>query len=280
MPVARHTDPDAFMAAAAPVIGRSEASGVFVAAWALGLKRTPPPADERRYLATFAHAGGAGLAMQSHIGPVVIEDSDPAAATAFADDLAAEWPALSGVVGSLAACEAFARRWRERTGRTHTLRLHLRHHMLTEVADVPPPGGAMRAATADDAQWLIDAQLAFIGEVDVPDDPARVRRVVPQRLADDRFRLWDDDGIVAYAGWSDAGPTAARVAPVYTPPAFRKRGYATALVAAMSRELLARGKSRLFLVTDVANPTSNAIYAQAGYRPLSDFYHFDFAGPA
>ena len=29
-------------------------------------------------------------------------------------------------------------------------------------------------------------------------------------------------------------------------------------------------------MTDLANPTSNAIYARIGYRALSDFWHFDF----
>ena len=37
------------------------------------------------------------------------KNSDPAAAVAFADDLAAQAPRLQGVVGALAACEAFAR---------------------------------------------------------------------------------------------------------------------------------------------------------------------------
>ena len=41
--------------------------------------------------------------------------------------------------------------------------------------------------------------------------------------------------------------------------------YATALVAHVSRELLSRGKRKLFLTTDVANPTSNAIYARIGF---------------
>ena len=47
-------------------------------------------------------------------------------------------------------------------------------------------------------------------------------------------------------------------------------------MAALSRELIARGKQRLFLTTDVANPTSNAIYARIGFVPETDDYHFDF----
>ena len=84
---------------------------------------------------------------------------------------------------------------------------------------------------------------------------------------------------MAFAGFNDAAPDFARIAPVYTPPGFRGRGYATSLVAQMSRELLARGKRRLFLTTDIANATSNAIYARIGFRAENDDWHFDFVAP-
>jgi predicted GNAT family acetyltransferase len=47
----------------------------------------------------------------------------------------------------------------------------------------------------------------------------------------------------------------------------------------MSRELLARGKGRLFLTTDIANPTSNALYARIGFCAENDDWHFDFVAP-
>ena len=40
-----------------------------------------------------------------------------------------------------------------------------------------------------------------------------------------------------------------------------------------------RGKRKLFLTTDVANPTSNAIYARIGFRPENDDCGFDFIAP-
>jgi len=52
------------------------------------------------------------------------------------------------------------------------------------------------------------------------------------------------------------------------------------MVAALARGLLDRGRHKLFLVTDLANPTSNAIYARIGFRPGNDHYHFDFVAPA
>jgi hypothetical protein len=63
----------------------------------------------------------------------------------------------------------------------------------------------------------------------------------------------------------------ARVGPVYTPPPDRGRGYAGSAVAALSRRALAEGADRCALFTDLANPTSNKIYAQVGYRRLCDW---------
>ena len=61
-----------------------------------------------------------------------------------------------------------------------------------------------------------------------------------------------------------------RVGYVYTPPEERGRGYATGLVAELTREALASGRRSAFLYTDLANPTSNAIYARIGYVPVRD----------
>ncbi len=65
-----------------------------------------------------------------------------------------------------------------------------------------------------------------------------------------------------------AGKTAhgIRVTGVYTPPEFRKKGYATACVGSLTQKLLNDGNEFCFLYTDAANPTSNSIYQKIGYR--------------
>ncbi len=62
----------------------------------------------------------------------------------------------------------------------------------------------------------------------------------------------------------------APVGPVYTPPEHRRRGYASAGVAAVSRLALDGGADHCMLSTDLANPTSNSIYQALGYRPAFD----------
>ncbi len=282
--VVRHADPLAFLAAAAPVLARDEALASSYYAWVNGLIRNPPGIAEPVYCATIHEGAIAGAAMRRGHGGLWIGASDPAAASAFAGDIYALQgdgdPVLQGVVGVRAACEAFARRWSALTGRPHAVRVEMRNHKLTQVEPVPQPSGVARVATVEDIPWISEAQRDFIVEIALPEDPARLLAMVPKRIERGQFWIWDDGGPVAFAGWTDAPPDAGRVAPVYTPPHARGRGYATALVAALSRALLDAGRQRLFLITDLANPVSNSIYAKIGYRPQSDLFHFDFLEPA
>ncbi len=61
-----------------------------------------------------------------------------------------------------------------------------------------------------------------------------------------------------------------RVGPVYTPVAYRRRGYAAAVTAAVSRAALEAGAAAVVLFTDLANATSNSPYQRLGYRPVGD----------
>jgi predicted GNAT family acetyltransferase len=70
----------------------------------------------------------------------------------------------------------------------------------------------------------------------------------------------------------------ARIGPVYTPGAERRRGFAAACVSWVSRELLEAGNGCV-LYTDLANPTSNSVYRALGYRAISELVRYEFAAP-
>jgi predicted GNAT family acetyltransferase len=70
----------------------------------------------------------------------------------------------------------------------------------------------------------------------------------------------------------------ARVAGVYTPPEHRRRGYASACVAALSAHVLATDADTCILFTQLSNPTSNAIYRAIGYEPVLEVTRYGF-GP-
>ena len=82
--------------------------------------------------------------------------------------------------------------------------------------------------------------------------------------------IWEDGEPVSMCQATGATPHGIRIGAVYTPPELRRRGYASALVAAVSQAELDRGRRWCFLFTDLANPTSNRIYQAIGYRPIRD----------
>jgi predicted GNAT family acetyltransferase len=67
-----------------------------------------------------------------------------------------------------------------------------------------------------------------------------------------------------------------RVGPVYTPPEHRRNGYAGALTAHVTAQILAQG-NQACLYTDLANPTSNQLYARIGYVPVADAIDLTFS---
>ena len=82
---------------------------------------------------------------------------------------------------------------------------------------------------------------------------------------------------MAYASPASGGVT--RISGVWTPPGLRGRGYASGVVAALSIARLDAGDACM-LYTDLANPTSNAIYTAMGYRRVGDSISIAFGDRA
>ena len=200
------------------------------------------------------------------------------ALAALAEAVAGE--ELPGVVGGEPEAEEFAELWTAHTGaRAHT-NMRQGVYALERVEPVPSVSGAFRVATADDHELALRWWVAFGDEVLHEGGPGRENAgaMVEHRLSSSSsgIVLWEDDGEpVSLAGWGGPTPNGIRIGPVYTPPELRGRGYATALTADLSQRLLDGrlfdGRRRLcFLYTDLANPTSNAIYERIGYRRAAE----------
>ena len=105
----------------------------------------------------------------------------------------------------------------------------------------------------------------------------RPAEAVDDRLSYGGLTLWEVDGsAVSLAGINRPAAGVVRVGPVYTPPGHRQRGYGGAVTTAVSRAALDTGADEIVLFTDLANPTSNALYQRLGYRPVEDFVWLSF----
>jgi len=187
---------------------------------------------------------------------------------------------LPGVVGSEPEATEFAELWSRRTGGSARTNMRQGVFALERVEPLPAVPGAARVATAADREVALRWLFAFSDEALHEGGPGRdrVEELLDYRLSSPSagILLWADGGEpVSLAGWGGRTPNGIRVGPVYTPPELRGCGYATALTAELSRQLLdgslfEGGRRFCFLYTDLANPTSNAIYERIGYRRIAE----------
>ena len=96
------------------------------------------------------------------------------------------------------------------------------------------------------------------------------------RLGKDTHFIWEDEKPVAQAVIGRSTPNSAVISWVYTPPSFRGRGYATSVVAEVSKTAFANGKNFCCLFADAANPVSCGVYHKLGYYKVCLFDEIRF----
>jgi predicted GNAT family acetyltransferase len=186
---------------------------------------------------------------------------------------------LPGVGADRETAAAFAEAWRARTGADVTLQERQRLYRLgtLTVPESVPEGRARVAGEPDRAQLVRwhDEFAEAIGE----HDPSNAEAWADARIAYGGVTFWEtpDGTPVSMAGVTPTVAGQVRVAPVYTPPHLRGRGYAGAVTAEVSRAARDAGADEVLLFTDLANPTSNALYQRIGYRPVADFAVYGFS---
>ncbi|MFD7242985.1 GNAT family N-acetyltransferase [Streptomyces massasporeus] len=202
----------------------------------------------------------------------------PEDADALAARLAALGRRLPGVNAECDTAAAFAEAWQRHTGAPAVLRQRQRLYRLGTLSEPGPlPPGGPRIAVGTDRELLRrwhDEFSASVGLGTVRDSA----EWADARIDSGGITLWEtpDGTPVAMAGTGPRVAGQVRVAPVYTPPHFRRRGYAGAATAEVSRAALASGVDEVLLFTDLDNPTSNGLYQRIGYRPVADFDVHDF----
>ncbi len=212
-----------------------------------------------------------GAAMHTAPYPPYVPDMPAAAAAALAEAWHAAGRRPPGVNGGLGAGEAFAQRWCELTGAGVEVTLREGLHLLGDLR--PPSGvpGRLRDPAAGDEALALAWFSAFIDEAMHGEPMLEDENGMRRRLSAGVLLLWEDGGVpVSMAGWRPPAVGVGRVGPVYTPPEHRRRGYAAAVTAAATQAVLDAGARECTLFTDLANPTSNGVYARLGYRRVGE----------
>jgi GNAT superfamily N-acetyltransferase len=198
-----------------------------------------------------------GAFVRPSFGPLLLGDMPVEAAAALPghlDGAPDAWDGRSDIAEAFAsACP----------GRPvgHRMRLH----RLETLRSYATPDGFARPATSADHD-LLDRWYQAITR------GHGTLGAVASRLASGDLNLWETaDGVVAVAGQGPRFGSVVRIDPIYTASEHRGHGYATALVAAVTRSLLAAGATEIVHVTTPANP---ATYQRLGYQPVADYVTF------
>ena len=190
-----------------------------------------------------------------------------------------EGVSLPGVTGPREIAARFASTWRQKTGGTATVQTDLMIYRLDQVKPIAFSPGRLIPATEADRDLVADWLLAFSEVTPETMDHREAQDRAEKGIEASRVYLWHDGSPVSMAWRARPTRNGIVINGVYTPPANRRRGYATACVAALSQLLLDEGFKFCSLFADLANPTSNSIYQKMGYRPIRacTAYGFDQA---
>lgn len=274
--VTRYEEPTAFLAAATEVLAREEALNGLALGIADALAKGRKYGDGEPLLLTVERDGETvGAALETPPYNLTLSRLSAAACRYLAEWLLQEVPPLPGVTAEADVARGFAGAYL-RPPTVAAVRRSMRLFELREVVDPPEPGGRMRSATTADREVVQRLWEAFRREA-TPEAPVDTSGADYALGAGNVFLWVDDEGTpTCVAARNRELPTGASIGPVYTPPEFRAKGYATALVAALSRAILADGKDYACLFTDLSNPTSNSIYPKVGYQPIADVVELEF----
>ena len=283
------TDPGAFLAAASEHLAADPVLNTVVATVT---ERTrdeiaagvPQDDSHPRWWVVARHGSGAvaGVAMRTapfNPHPLFVLPMPDGAACALARILHERGEEATGVNGALPAARVCAEEIARLTGGTVEVGQHTRLFELGDLVSPPDPPGGLRRAVPDDVELALEWFEAFGRDADEQagrepgsmHEAAEDLETMRRRIEGGRIWFWVDEHgeRVHLTGANAPSFGVARIGPVFTPGGQRGRGYASAAVAEVTRQILADG-SRACLFTDQANPTSNKIYEALGYRPVVD----------
>lgn len=204
-----------------------------------------------------------------------LSTGDTTAAAALSEVLFEKYPDAQGAIGENEVVRSFVDRWQELSGYLCEARMRQRIYTCSSVRQIELPEGEARQARVEDLDVVFGWRQAFHAELDMTLGGDRAS--VNTQLEQGRFFVWETDRPVSLAARGRKVGGGAVVNAVYTPPGLRGKGYASGVVAAVTRSILQDGLDYAYLFTDLDNPTSNSIYQKIGYEPIGDSTLWQFS---
>ena len=181
------------------------------------------------------------------------------------------------VIGPAAEAQTFSDRWVEgMLDVSARISMRMRVFEVRSLASLPLSPGKLRLARQEDhplmARWIADYSEAIRKPLNFDDAESWAEKCIKNQ----QLHIWEINGPVSIANVARPTRNGIAIHSVYTPPEHRNKGYATSCVWSLTQKMLTDRYSFCSLYTDLANPTSNSIYAKIGYVPVGDALAVDF----
>ena len=272
----RHADVHAFAERAGPWLLQSEAEHNLLLGIIEQLKQSRSFGAGQPYLATVEEGNHVvGCAFRTPPYKFGLTRMPHGAIADLVNDVADVFDDLPAVLGPAAQARAFAEAWAISKNKSTRLGMRQRIYELQSVVPpVPAPLGELRLANRRDVDLIVTWLNEFSEETKV--GTVNVQSFAENHINNKTVFLWELDGVPRTSSlYSGKTPNGVRIGFVYTPPEHRKRGFASACVAAVSQRALDSGNDFCCLYTDLSNPTSNDIYQRIGYTPVCDVVDYE-----
>jgi predicted GNAT family acetyltransferase len=272
--VVRHANARAFLERAESWLGAREIEHGMALTSARTARIDESRYEQPVYWATVEDAGNiVGCAFRTppyRLGVTALTDT---AMAALLVNVGAVYSTLSGVSGPEPTANVVAEAWCRVHGGKATVRFRQRLYSLRAlVPPATPPRGTLRLATERDVDLVRGWSAEFIRE-------ARVEHVQSEFFVSliraRQVYVWDDGQPRCLAAAIKHTAQASAIGVLFTPAALRRRGYGTATVAALSRQLFQNGARGCYLYADPDNTAVSRIVGGMGYQRVHDATDID-----
>jgi RimJ/RimL family protein N-acetyltransferase len=266
--VLRHSDAHAFLARAESWLLESDIERGGALQSARNARASDMYYQRPMYWATIEDGGSiVGCAFRTPPYLVGVTALPPDALSPLVADLAEVYEQVSGFSGPESAAAPLADAWRAARGVSCRLTARQRLFELPAEPSASQATGMLRQAGRQEASLAQSWGAALA--LDSPGTPFDGKFCVELALAK-RLYFWVDELPRCMLGVARESSTSAAVGLVYTPAAYRGRGYAKLALAALHRLFVERGLGRTYVYVDPSNDAVLALAQSLGGRVVHD----------
>jgi predicted GNAT family acetyltransferase len=217
------------------------------------------------------------MALPSDLNIYQNENYDHSSMDLFIENIFYNYKNISGIKGEINLVEAFKQKWMDKTKCKSVLHMNLRLFKLEKVNEYQRPEGIFRRAVINDIEILKKYAVELFKQTNEKiNDYDNFFEGLKNNIEDEILYVWEDKTIVSMARKVRPTKNGMAINFVYTSKEYRSRGYGTAIVSELSKNILGSGKKFCTLFTDLSNPISNNIYKKIGYKKVCDHIHYAF----